>query len=141
MFSKKILTTLALVAAVLCGQATALAQSPAAQKQEPPAGGPPKPFVLPKKEAFTLKNGIVVTLVPYGIIPKVAVSAYVRAGNINETESQTWLADLTGDMLKEGTTTRTAAQVAEEAARMGGQLGIGVGVDQTSAGGDVLSEF
>jgi predicted Zn-dependent peptidase len=136
MFSKKILTTLALAAAVLCGQASALAQ-----KQEPPAGGPPKPFALPKKEVFTLKNGIVVTLVPYGIIPKVAVSAYVRAGNINESESQTWLADLTGDMLKEGTTTRTAAQVAEEAARMGGQLGVGVGVDQTSVGGDVLSEY
>src|SRR5918911_142644 len=101
MFSKKILTTLALAAAVLCGQASALAQ-----KQEPPAGGPPKPFALPRKEVFTLKNGIVVTLVPYGIIPKVAVSAYVRAGNINESESQTWLADLTGDMLKEGTTTR-----------------------------------
>ncbi len=112
-----------------------------AQKQTPPVGSAPKPFTLPRKETFTLKNGTQVTLVPYGSIPKVTVSAIVRSGNINESEGQVWLADLTGDLMKEGTATRTGEAVAEEAARMGGSLGLSVGPDQTSLSADVLSEF
>ncbi|HEV2802366.1 MAG TPA: pitrilysin family protein [Pyrinomonadaceae bacterium] len=119
----------------------AFTPSVTAQKQPPPAGGTPKPFALPRKETFTLKNGTRVTLVPYGSIPKVTVSAVVRVGNINETAEQVWLADLTGDLMKEGTTTRTAEAVAEQAAQMGGRLGISVGTDQTSISADVLSEY
>ena len=52
-----------------------------------------------------------------------------------------WLADLTGDMLSEGTATRSAPKIAEAAARMGGALDISVGENRTEIGGDVLSEF
>jgi predicted Zn-dependent peptidase len=45
-----------------------------------------------------------------------------------------------GDMMKEGTRTRTADQIAETAARMGGAVNISVGADQTSITADVLSE-
>ena len=70
-----------LAAAVALGiSAPASAQT---QKQAPPAGSPPKPFVVPKKQTFTLPNGIQVTMVPYGATPKVTVNAFVRAGNIN----------------------------------------------------------
>jgi zinc protease len=117
---------------------------PAAQqttKQRPPAGAPPKPFKLPPKQEFTLPNGLRVTFVQYGSTPKVAVRAIVRAGNLNEAADQVWLADLAGDLLKEGTTTRSAEQIALDAARMGGSLDVSVGTDQTSIGGDVLSEY
>lgn len=119
----------------------ALAQQPQQAKEKPPAGGTPKPFTLPRKETFTLKNGMRVTLVPYGSVPKVTVRAVVRAGSLNEAAEQTWLAALTGAMLKEGTATRSAEQIAQEAAQMGGQLTVGVGADQTNIAGDVLSEF
>lgn len=118
---------------------TALAQQQT--KEKPPAGGTPKAFTLPQKQTFTLKNGMKVTLVPYGSVPKVAVRAVVRAGSLNEKAEQVWLANLTGTMLKEGTSTRSAEQIAQEAAQMGGQLSVGVGADQTSISGDVLSEF
>jgi predicted Zn-dependent peptidase len=111
------------------------------QKETPPAGATPKPFTLPRKETFTLKNGMRVTLVPYGSVPKVTVRAVVRTGSLNETATQTWLAALTGSMLKEGTTSRSAEQIAQEAAQMGGQITVGVGADQTNVAGDVLSEF
>lgn len=127
-------------AIMLAGFASAAAQQPQ-QKERPPEGGQPKAFTLPPKQTFALKNGLRVTMVPYGEIPKVTVSAVVRAGNINEAAEQTWLADLTGDLMKEGTTSRTAEAVAEDAARMGGQISIGVGPDQTTISGDVLSEF
>ncbi|MDQ1523620.1 MAG: zinc protease [Pyrinomonadaceae bacterium] len=131
----------ALVNAVaLSATLAAFAPRASAQKQQPPAGGTPKPFTLPRKETFTLKNGTQVTLVPYGSIPKVTVSAVVLAGNINETAEQVWLADLLGELMKEGTTTRSGEAVAQEAARMGGSLSIGVTPDQTSVSADVLSE-
>lgn len=141
MNSKKffaIVQAVALGATLLSGALPASAQQP--QKQQPPVGSAPKPFTLPRKETFTLKNGTQVTLVPYGSIPKVTVSAVVLAGNINETAEQVWLVDLTGELLKEGTTTRSAEAIAEEAARMGGSLGISVTPDQTSISADVLSE-
>ncbi|MDX6270655.1 MAG: zinc protease, partial [Acidobacteriota bacterium] len=131
----------ALVNAVaLSATLAAFAPRASAQKQQPPAGGTPKPFTLPRKETFTLKNGTQVTLVPYGSIPKVTVSAVVLAGNINETAEQVWLADLVGELMEEGTTTRSGEAVAQEAARMGGSLSIGVTPDQTSVSADVLSE-
>src|SRR5438874_9171112 len=113
-----------------------------AQKQTPPEGGPPKPFKLPQKQTFALANGVQVTMVPYGEIPKVTVNVTVRAGNLNENAEQVWLADLTGQMIKEGgTATRSAQQVAEEAASMGGSVDVAVGPDQTAISSDVLSEF
>jgi zinc protease len=96
---------------------------------------------LPVKQQFTLDNGLEVTLVPYGAVPKVSVRVVVRSGNINEKENQVWLADITGDLMKEGTTTRSSIQVAQEAAGMGGNVDISVGPDQTVISGDVLSEF
>ncbi|MBV9086254.1 MAG: hypothetical protein JOY79_02115, partial [Acidobacteriaceae bacterium] len=101
---------------LLCGLG-AFAQN--AQKQTPPAGGPPKPFNLPPATSFTIPNGLRVTMVPYGTVPKVMVAAVTRAGNLNEAADQVWLADITGEMMKEGTKTRTAEEVAQQAAAMG----------------------
>jgi zinc protease len=138
---KKYLMLVFVLAFGLIAGPTAQLRAQQAQKERPPEGGTPKAFTLPKKETFTLKNGLRVTLVPYGIIPKVTVSAAVRAGNLNEGAEQIWLANITGSMLKEGTTTRSAEQIAQEAARMGGGINVGVGADLTTIGGDVLSEF
>ena len=112
----------------------------AQQKQAPPEGGTPKNFTLPAKRNFALPNGLQVTLIPYGETPKATIELMVRAGNVNEAQGQTWLADLTGDLMREGTTSRTAAQIAEETARMGGGLTIAVQSDQTDIFGDVLGE-
>ena len=118
----------------------ALAQAPAG-KETPPTGGAPKAFKLPTVEKFTLPNGLQVTLAPFGSIPKVMVDVTVRAGNLNESESQVWLADFTGELMKEGTKSRGSEQVAREAAAMGGTVAVNVGPDVTQIQGDVLSEF
>ena len=111
------------------------------QSQIPPAGGKPKDFTLPAKTTFALDNGLAVTLVNYGSIPKVTVKVVIRSGNINESAQQVWLADLTGTLMKEGTTGRSAQEVAREAARMGGSISISAGEDRTFVQGEVLSEF
>jgi zinc protease len=110
------------------------------QKEQAPAGGPPKPFHLAQTEDFTLENGMKVTLVPYGIVPRVAVRAYVDTGAINEAANQVWLSRLTGLLMKEGTKTRSAQQIADQAADAGGRLEIAAGVDSTSVGGVALSD-
>src|SRR5256886_7664264 len=112
-----------------------------AQKQTPPAGGPPKAFTLPAHESYTLPNGLQVTLVPYGAIPKVTASLVVRAGSANQAAEQYGVASILGNLLKEGTATRSAQQLAEEFAQMGGDLNVGVGEDESSFTTDVLSEF
>jgi zinc protease len=112
-----------------------------AQKQAPPEGGPPKAFTVPANETYTLPNGMKVTLVPYGIIPKAAISLSVDAGEINEGVGRVGVANLTTDLMKEGTEKLNAQQVAEAAARMGSTLEIHAGQDQTKLGIDVLQEF
>jgi zinc protease len=131
------------IAILICsvGMALALTLPGFAQKQTPPEGGPPKPFVLPQEETFRLPNGLQVTMVTYGSLPKVAIDVTVRAGNLNESADQVWLADVMGRLMKEGTTSRTSEQVAKEASSMGGSVDITVGPDQTSVAADVLSEF
>jgi predicted Zn-dependent peptidase len=126
-----------LAAAAAITSCLALAQ----EKQKPPQGSAPKPFSLPASQNLTLKNGAKVTLTPYGNIPKVSIRVVIRAGNANEGPSQVWLADFMGDLLKEGTTRRTAAQIAEESASMGGGVSITVGPDETTVGSDVLSDY
>jgi predicted Zn-dependent peptidase len=107
----------------------------------PPKPGPPRDFKVPEPRRFALDNGLQVALVQWGTMPKVRVTLTVRTGNLFEKADEVWLADLTGDLMREGTATRTAAQISGEAARMGGSLTISVGPDTTTIGGDVLSEF
>ena len=112
-----------------------------AQKQAPPEAGKPKGFSVPAPHKFTLDNGLAATLVEYGTLPKVTVRLAVRTGNIDEKAGEVWLSDVMGDLLSQGTETRTAAQIAEAAARMGGELNVNIGEDRTDLSGDVLSEF
>lgn len=112
-----------------------------AQKQTPPAPGTPRNFSLPATQSFTLPNGLKVTLIPYGTVPKTWMQLVVRSGNANESANQVWLADITSDLMQEGTTTRSAQEVASAAAGMGGSVNIGVGADETTISGNSLSEF
>ncbi|MEO6214261.1 MAG: pitrilysin family protein [Vicinamibacterales bacterium] len=122
---------------LLVGVAVQAAQFPS----EAPKPGAPKDFRVPEPKRFTLDNGLQVALVQWGNMPKVRVTLDVRTGNAFEKRSEVWLADLTGDVIREGTSSRNASAISKEAARMGGSLGIGVGGDSTTVGGDVLSEF
>ena len=129
------------IATALCVFAAPSLPSALTAQETAPEPGTPRAFMLPEGEVFTLANGVRVTMVPYGTTPKVNVSLIVRTGNVDERPDEVWLADLTGDLMQEGTTTRSATDLATAAAAMGGSLNVGVGLDQTTIGGAVLSEF
>mgnify|MGYP003638924907 CR=1 FL=1 len=113
----------------------------AQDKELPPKGGEPKNFALPKKEVIKLDNGLTLVMVPYGSIPKATIQFSIKTGNIDENENQVWLSDLLADLLEEGSTTKTAKQIADEMAGMGGNLNIGVGLHTSSINTSVLFEF
>ena len=117
----------------------AAASAVAGEREMPPAPGTPHEFRLPAKETIRLDNGLAATFIDYGSVPKVTLLAVVRTGNIDEG-ADTWLPDVAVEMLKEGTTTRSAYDIAKAAAGMGGALGLGVGAEQTTAGISVLSD-
>lgn len=119
---------------------TLAAPAGAQQKQPPPPAGTPKDFVIPAPRRFTLGNGLPVTLVPFGQVPKVTIRLVVAAANVHEKKDEVWLADLTGSLMREGTATLSAEAVAREFATMGGQLGISVGPDTATISADVLSD-
>ena len=81
-----------------------------------------------------------VTFVPFGTIPKVSIYCAVRTGHIDEGSNEVALSNVTGAMMREGTTARTGSQIDLAVAGMGGDLDVSVGDDQTRVGGAVLSE-
>jgi zinc protease len=130
------LITFTMIAALLLGASAAHAQ-----KEGPPAPGKPRDFKVPEATTFKLDNGLSVTLVPFGEVPKVAIELSVRAGNMEEAADQVWLADMTANLLQEGTTSKTATEVSLSAAKMGGSLDVSVSPERTEIQGEVLSEF
>lgn len=111
------------------------------EKQQPPEGGTPKNFSLPEKEVISFDNGLELVLIPYGSIPKANIQVSVKTGNIHEGPNQIWLSDLMADLMEEGSTTRSAREIADEMAGMGGNLNIGVGAHHTTLSASVLYEF
>ncbi len=124
------------LAAFLLGTTVAL---PAAASDTPPAPGTPRDFSLPGRETIELDNGLSITFIDYGRVPKVTLVAAVRTGAIDEGDD-TWLAAIAAEMLKEGTSRRSAAEIARRSAEMGGGLFAGAGDEQMSVGISVLSE-
>jgi zinc protease len=122
--------------------ATITTQTPAAAtaRQTPPAPGTPRNFTIPAIRRFSLPNGLQVRFVPYGEVPKATVRLVTQTGNVDEGTNETWLADVTASMMEQGTATRSAEQIAQEMAMMGGSLDVSVGVNQTTLGTDVFSE-
>jgi zinc protease len=112
-----------------------------ARRETPPAAGTPKPFRVPPRRTITLGNGMKLTLVPYGRVPKTAIELELRTGSIDEGPTDVSLGAVTADMLLEGSATRSAQDISRQAAEMGGALSATSGAEAVSIGGEVLSSF
>ena len=87
-----------------------------------PKAGPERALVLPKPTVFTLANGLTVYLVERHELPVVSAQLLTLAGNEGNPADRPGLAGITAAMLTEGTTRRTADEIANEAALLGGSL-------------------
>jgi len=133
--------TTVLAAAVLATLAGATQDTSPAQKELPPAPGTPRDFKVPPRRTITLPNGLEVTMVPFGRVPKVAVELQLRTGIIDQGPNDVSLASVLGDMLLEGTASRSAQDISREAADMGGSVSTTAGSEVFQVGGEVLSDF
>ncbi len=61
--------------------------------------------------------------------PMASIGVYIVGGAVEEEESEAGLTLLTARTMLKGTTTRTAAQIAEDAEMLGGSISVGAGSD------------
>lgn len=136
---RRALLALGAAAAAFGLAAAPLAAQPKYEYPPMPAAGAPKPFAVPASETYRLANGLQVTLIPYGQVPKASVQLRVYSGSLNEGED-VGLAALAAQMLREGAGGRSGADIAAAAAAMGGNLNIGAGAHETFFSLNVLTE-
>ena len=91
----------------------------------PSVGSPPSMRVL-EREVFELSNGLPVHVVEDHDLPMVSVELHVAGGGRVGTPG---LGPLLADMLDEGTTTRSAVELAEAIERIGASLSTGADHD------------
>ena len=97
----------------------------------PPDLGPPKPLAVPPVVERTLPNGLRLLVVEHHELPVADLILVLKTGSEADPRGREGLATLTAAMLDEGTTSRTALQIADQIAFLGIQLGTGGGWDAT----------
>ncbi|HEY0953126.1 MAG TPA: pitrilysin family protein [Roseateles sp.] len=97
---------------------------------KPPAAAKAKPLTLPAAQSFQLANGLTVIHSPKAGLPLVSASLVVRAGQGVNPVDRPGLASFVAAMLPEGTTTRSAQQIAEAAAALGATLTASPGAEE-----------
>jgi zinc protease len=111
----------------------------AAWRNEPPKPGPPSALHLPVPEKFKLSNGLTVLYSERPGLPLVAADLVLHAGSGVNPVDRPGLASMTARMLQQGTTTRSAPQIADRAADLGATLNSGAGTDTTGISTHSLS--
>jgi zinc protease len=104
----------------------------------------PKPDIartmtVPVPRSFTLSNGLTVLLNERPGLPIVSASLVLKTGTGANPEDKPGLANFTAAMIDEGTTTRSALDIANEAAQLGGTLTTASSADATQASVTSLS--
>jgi zinc protease len=92
------------------------------RRTEPPYTADLPVYSLPPVVSRTLANGLEVLLVEDSRFPMVTARLGFHAGSKFDPPELLGLSESTAALLTEGTETRTARQIAEQAARMGGSI-------------------
>ena len=95
---------------------------------------------LPPVTRVTLDNGAHVVLMEYHRAPSLSVTALFRGGSALDPAAKAGVAGLTADLLRKGTDTRSAQQIAEQIDTLGGSLDASAGDDRVQVVLDVLSK-
>jgi zinc protease len=110
-----------------------------------PSESPPRPLQahevkIPPYEVRTLANGLQVVAVAHHEQPAVTMRLLIRAGAAQDPERKRGVASLTAALLDQGTTSRSAQQIADQIDSIGGALSTGSGMDLTSVDAVVMKD-
>ena len=95
---------------------------------------------LPPVLRATLDNGTQVVLMEYHRAPSISVTAQFAGGTALDPADKIGVAELTASLLRKGTDTRSATQIAEQIDGLGGSLDAGAGDDRVTVALNVLSK-
>jgi zinc protease len=109
-------------------------------RQQPPGAGPEPAFAPPHWKRFKLKNGLEVVLVEFHDLPLIDFNLMIKTGGAANPPDRAGLADLTANMLDEGTKTRSALQIADQIAALGATLSTGGGWDASNVSLSTLTK-
>jgi zinc protease len=130
----------------------ALAAVTASARDYPPDVPQPKPAVLPAPAVKTLANGLQVVVIERHSLPVLTLRLVVKAGGEADPPQFPGTAQLVAGLLDEGTTHRTAQQIAAAIDQVGGTVDTGaewdnswgqvsVLADHTALGFDLLADI
>ncbi|WP_151972331.1 M16 family metallopeptidase [Erythrobacter sp. EC-HK427] len=97
-----------------------------------PAPEPVGALTFPNVERATLSNGIEVVLARREAVPQVSLAMIFEAGSVADPIGQAGVHETMVDLLVEGTTSRSALQIAQEQEALGAFLGAGAGAETTT---------
>jgi zinc protease len=126
--------------------AALLALAPAAvAAQDWPASTPPRPLAaksvsFPPYQIKTLANGLQVLVVLHHEQPSVSFRLLVRAGAMQEPADKPGVASFVAGLLNQGTTSRSAGDIADAIESAGGFLGVGSGNELSNIFGAVIKD-
>ena len=98
-----------------------------------PTPDPVGELTFPEIERATLSNGIDVVLARRASVPKVSLALTFDAGSVVDPQGQHGTHGTMVDLLTEGTTTRSALDIAIEQETLGASLSIDAGMESTTA--------
>lgn len=133
---------IAIGAAVLgvCSTAAAQDTTRARPRVAPPAPLPARPIQFPAYTETTLPNGLRLMVVESHRLPIANLNLYVRSGSASDPAGKQGLASLAAELLDNGTTKRTAQQIARTIEGVGGSLTTGTANDYTVVSAGVLAD-
>ena len=99
---------------------------------KPPTLGPPPSLRPPQISTRELSHGLKIVVLEQHELPLVDVILQVRSGGESDASGKMGTAALVAAMLTEGTTNRTALQIADQAAYLGIQLNASSGWEQSN---------
>ncbi len=135
----------AALALVLAAVGLAVPPRASAQAIDWPVMRPPPPLPardakFPPYEIRSLANGLQVVVVQHHEEPIVTLRMLIRAGAAADPAGKQGTAVLTAALLDQGTTTRSAEQIADTIDYVGGGLGTGAGTDLSYANVVVMTD-
>ena len=122
-----------------------LCASAQAQTRNWPSERPPRPLAersvkFPPYAVKTLGNGLQVIAVSHHEQPAVSLRLLVRAGAAQDPDDKPGVAALLASLLDQGTTSRSAEQIANSIDSIGGALGTGAGTDLSFVNAVVMKD-
>ena len=109
-------------------------------QERPPGPLAERPVDIPAYEIRTLDNGLQVVVVPHREQPAVSFRLLVRAGTVQEPAGKPGVAGFVAALLNQGTTTKTAGDIAVLIDSAGGLISVGSGNELSSVAGAVIKD-